>query len=152
MDGVKAKEYQIAKQEVMKAQARIDQARIEQIEKISETQARQLTALEKVRVGLPPPLDPLPLQDTAAPREWRRVCQRVGPRLQTGKGKVLRASARMLTTQMPCAHTGAAETAAGHAEERRKGRREVRVAVPAARARSSSRGAGGNLTDALMAG
>eukprot|EP00802_Teleaulax_amphioxeia_P016800 Tamp_16929.p1 GENE.Tamp_16929~~Tamp_16929.p1 ORF type:complete len:385 (+),score=130.45 Tamp_16929:22-1155(+) len=50
MDGVKAKEYQIAKQEVMKAQARIDQARIEQIEKISETQARQLTALEKARL------------------------------------------------------------------------------------------------------
>jgi len=49
MDGVKAKEYQVAKQEVMKAQERIDKARIEQIEKISETQSRNLTALEKVR-------------------------------------------------------------------------------------------------------
>ena len=50
MDGVKSQEYKIAKEAVAKAQERIDQARIEQIEKISETQSRQLTALEKARL------------------------------------------------------------------------------------------------------
>ena len=52
MDGVKSEEYAIAKREVVKAQERIDQARIEQIERISETQSRQLTALEKVILPL----------------------------------------------------------------------------------------------------
>lgn len=50
MDGVKSQEYKIAKEAVAKAQERIDQARIDQIEKISETQSRQLTALEKARL------------------------------------------------------------------------------------------------------
>lgn len=110
MDGVKAKEYQIAKQEVMKAQERIDKARIEQIEKISETQSRNLTALEKVRA---------PRVSCATPEAQSgccRVCRCVALRLG--------GAAWMLLT--PCLpFSGAAETAAGHAEDGRKGRRKV---------------------------
>jgi hypothetical protein len=50
MQIVKKDEYETAKREVVKAQQRIDQARIEQIEKISESQSRTLTALEKARL------------------------------------------------------------------------------------------------------
>ena len=48
MKGLKSQEYQLAKEEVVKLQAQIDAKRIEQIERISGTQSRQLTALEKV--------------------------------------------------------------------------------------------------------